>query len=40
MDGNPLQDVGNAGRISGVVVRGTWLPKADLDAKLAALARP
>jgi imidazolonepropionase-like amidohydrolase len=37
VDANPLANVGNALRISGVVVRGTWLPKADLDAKLAAL---
>ena len=37
-DGNPLEDVGNAGRISGVVVGGTWLPKKEIDAKLAALA--
>jgi imidazolonepropionase-like amidohydrolase len=38
VDANPLSDVANAGRISGVVVRGRWLPKADIDAKLAALA--
>ena len=38
VDGNPLSDVANAGRISGVAVRGRWLPKAEIDAKLAALA--
>ena len=37
VDGNPLDDVGNAGKISGVLVRGKWLPKAELDQKLARL---
>ena len=37
VDGNPLEDVANAGRISGVVVRGVWLSKAEIDKKLAAL---
>jgi imidazolonepropionase-like amidohydrolase len=37
VDGNPLDDVANAGKISGVLVRGTWLPKAEFDQKLAAL---
>jgi imidazolonepropionase-like amidohydrolase len=38
VDGNPLAGVGNAAAISGVVVRGRWLPKAEIDAGLAALA--
>lgn len=38
VDGNPLDDVGHAGRISGVAVRGKWLPKAEIDARLKALA--
>jgi imidazolonepropionase-like amidohydrolase len=37
VDGNPLLDVANAMRTSGVVVRGRWLPRAEIDAKLAAL---
>ncbi len=37
VDGNPLEDVANAGRISGVVVRGRWLPKQEIDEKLAGL---
>jgi imidazolonepropionase-like amidohydrolase len=37
VDGNPLDDVANAGKISGVLVRGRWLPKAEIDQKLAAL---
>ena len=36
-DANPLQDIGNAARISGVLVRGTWMPRAELEAKLTAL---
>jgi imidazolonepropionase-like amidohydrolase len=38
VDANPLDEVANAGKISGVIVRGRWLPKAEIDAKLAALA--
>ena len=38
VDGSPLDDVANAGRISGVAVRGVWLSKAEIDRKLAALA--
>lgn len=37
VDANPLDDVANAGRISGVAVRGQWLSKQEIDAKLAAL---
>jgi imidazolonepropionase-like amidohydrolase len=35
LDANPLQSVGNASRIAGVMVRGRWLPKAELDRMLA-----
>ena len=38
VDGNPLLDVRNAERIAGVVVRGRWLPRRELDARLAAIA--
>ena len=38
VDANPLIDVGNASKVSGVAVRGRWLAKAEIDAKLAALA--
>ena len=37
VDGSPLEDVANAGRISGVAVRGVWLSKAEIDKKLADL---
>jgi imidazolonepropionase-like amidohydrolase len=38
VDANPLTDVRNAERIAGVVVRGRWLPRGELDARLAAIA--
>jgi len=38
VDGNPLQDVAHVARRSGVMVRGTWLPEADLQARLAQIA--
>jgi imidazolonepropionase-like amidohydrolase len=37
VDGNPLDDVANAGRISGVVVRGRWFAKKEIEETLQAL---
>ena len=39
VDGNPLADVHNASRASGVVLRGQWLPAAKLAAALDQLAK-
>jgi hypothetical protein len=39
VDGNPLADVHNAARASGVVLRGQWLPAAKLEAALDQLAK-
>ena len=36
VDGNPLEDVKNASRIVGVMVRGHWLPRQELQAALDA----
>ena len=36
LDANPLADIANSSKIAGVVVNGRWLPKADIDARLAA----
>ncbi len=36
--GNPLEDVANVARIEGVVLRGRWLPRQELDARLEAIA--
>jgi len=38
VDANPLDDVANASRPIGVMLRGRWYPKAELQAKLDALA--
>lgn len=38
--GNPLDDVANTTLIEGVMIGTRWLPKADIDARLAALAVP
>ena len=39
LDANPLTDVANTVRRSGVMLKGKWLPKAQIDARLAAIAR-
>lgn len=39
VDGDPLADVRNAGRASGVVLRGRWLPAAKLQTALEQLAK-
>jgi len=36
--GNPLRDVSNVENLDGVVVRGRWLTRADLDARLGEIA--
>ena len=38
VDANPLQDVSNFARRTGVMVRGTWLPESDLKARLEQIA--
>lgn len=37
VDANPLADIANVAKISGVMVRGRWLSRADLDAGLAKI---
>jgi hypothetical protein len=39
LDANPLADIANVAKISGVMVRGRWLSRADLDEGLARIAR-
>jgi imidazolonepropionase-like amidohydrolase len=39
LDANPLIDVGNTTRRGGVMLRGRWLPKAEIETRLAAIAR-
>jgi imidazolonepropionase-like amidohydrolase len=38
LNGNPLEDIQLARAIAGVMARGQWLPKAELDAKLEQVA--
>ena len=38
LDGNPLQSLDNITRRAGVMVRGRWVPSAEIDAGLASLA--
>ena len=39
VDDDPLADVGNARRVHGVMLRGRWLDRAELDERLADYAR-
>ncbi|MCH8301447.1 MAG: amidohydrolase family protein [Proteobacteria bacterium] len=39
LDANPLDDITNTRRIHGVMVRGRWLPRSELDGLLDRLAR-
>src|SRR5687767_5025262 len=35
LDANPLENVANASRIAGVLISGRWIPKAEIDRRLA-----
>jgi hypothetical protein len=39
LEANPLEDIGNVKRRSGVMVRGRWLPKSAIHQRLEAIAR-
>ena len=39
LDASPLADIRNVHQQAGVMVRGRWLPKEEIDAKLAEIAR-
>ena len=39
VDANPLQSLDNLSKRSGVMVRGRWLPQADIEKRLAQMAR-
>jgi imidazolonepropionase-like amidohydrolase len=38
LDGNPLADITNTTRIAGVMARGVWVPRAEIDRRLAEIA--
>ena len=37
LEENPLDDISNAETITGVMVRGRWLSKSEIDARLAEI---
>ncbi|HVG70510.1 MAG TPA: amidohydrolase family protein [Vicinamibacterales bacterium] len=37
LDGNPLENIANTTRIAGVMVGGRWIPKAEIDRRLAEM---
>jgi imidazolonepropionase-like amidohydrolase len=37
LSANPLENIANATRIAGVMIRGRWIPKAEIDRRLADL---
>jgi imidazolonepropionase-like amidohydrolase len=39
LDGDPLADIGNTMRRSGVMVRGRWLPQAEIERRLDEIAK-
>ena len=40
LDANPLEDIANSRRIHGVMVRGTWYARGDLDRRLSRYVEP
>ena len=38
LDANPLENIANTNRIAGVLVAGRWIPKSEIDRRLAALS--
>jgi len=40
LDANPLGDVRNVRRQAGVMLRGRWLPRTEIESKLTAIAAP
>jgi imidazolonepropionase-like amidohydrolase len=40
LDADPRADITNTTRIAGVMVRGRWLPRSELDRRLAVLETP
>lgn len=36
LDANPLESIANTRRIAGVMLRGRWIPKSEIDSRLAS----
>ena len=39
LDANPLENISNTTRIAGVMIEGRWIPKAEIDRRLAQMRR-
>ena len=39
LDANPLENIANTTRIAGVMIRGRWIPKAEIDRRLAQVVQ-
>jgi imidazolonepropionase-like amidohydrolase len=39
LEGNPLADIRNTGPRAGVMLRGRWLPQAEIEFRLSAIAK-
>ena len=39
LDANPLENIANTTRIAGVMVGGRWIPKSEIDRRLAGMRR-
>jgi len=39
LDANPLENIANTMRIAGVMIRGRWIPKAEIDRRLAQMVQ-
>jgi len=37
VDANPLEDITNVAKLSGVMIRGKWLSREDIDKRLAVI---
>ena len=40
LDANPLENIANTTRIAGVMIRGRWIPKSEIDRRLTELRTP
>ena len=37
LDANPLENIANTSRIAGVMIGGRWIPRAEIDRRLAGM---
>jgi imidazolonepropionase-like amidohydrolase len=39
LDANPVEDIANSTKLAGVLINGRWMPRAQLDQRLAEIAK-